>query len=101
LNSFEGFVKGMAAITQLRQLDMIDFNQQVRTASVLPFTSLTMLTELRLHFVAKNAQPVNGSPLELSLIWVTKVSQARWWRNGIYRLLAAQGAYSAWQQQHG
>lgn len=76
LDSFEGFIQGVAAITGLRNLDFHEEHQQVKMASLLPLTSLTLLTQLQLSGPADSAQLANlGTPLPSSPQWVTKVSQ--------------------------
>jgi hypothetical protein len=47
LGSFGEFVQGVAAITGLRDLWIYKKHPQVRTASLLPLTNLTLLTQLQ------------------------------------------------------
>jgi hypothetical protein len=77
LDSFEGFVQGVAAITGLRDLKIYEEQQQqVKMASLLPPTSLTLLTKLQLSGPADAAHLTNyGTLLPSSPQWVTKVSQ--------------------------
>ena len=46
-DNFEGSMRGLAAVTRLRDLDVLHDTADVKVASLLPLTSLTALTKLR------------------------------------------------------
>jgi hypothetical protein len=47
---FEEAMRGLAALTQLRHAEIKRVNQNIKVAALLPLTSLTALTEIRIHY---------------------------------------------------
>jgi hypothetical protein len=81
--SFEEAMRGLAALTQLRHVEVERVSQSIKVAALLPLTSLTALTAIRIHYpttciTAVNKQVSQISTVRAIVVWLAcSLSQLR------------------------
>mgnify|MGYP001807862828 CR=1 FL=1 len=66
--SFEEAMRGLAALTQLRHVEVERVSQSIKVAALLPLTSLTALTAIRIHYPTTCITVVNKQVSQISTV---------------------------------